>query len=82
MSQADFGSCVVGLRRFFVWFSLHFVRCFQIATNDNLLFFFGVDFDFIAVIVISFWVSWCGNMTSYRFCKTVVAQVYFHFLFC
>ena len=47
--------------------------------------FFSFNFDLIAVIVMSFWVSsYCGNMTSYRFFKTAaaVAQYYYRFRIC
>ena len=54
------------------------ISCFQSVR------FFSFNFDLIAVIVMSFWVSYCGNMTSYRFFKmaAAVAQYYFQFNIC
>jgi len=54
------------------------MSCFQSVR------FFSFDFDLIAVIVMSFWISYCGNMTSYRFFKVAAAatQYYFRFRIC
>ena len=54
------------------------ISCFQSVR------FFSFNFDLIAVIAMSFWVSYCGNMTSYRFFKmaAAVAQYYFCFRIC
>ena len=54
------------------------ISCFQSVR------FFSFNFDLIAVIVMSFWVSYCGNMTSYRFFNmaAAVAQYYFRFRIC
>jgi len=54
------------------------ISCFQSIR------FFGFNFDLIAVTDMSFWVSYCRNMTSYRFFKMVaaVAQYYFRCRIC
>jgi len=46
--------------------------------------FFSFNFDLIAANVMSFWVSYSGNMTSYRFFKmaAAVAQHYFRIRIC